>query len=116
MLLYETAAMAALATTSGATRIMGPRSAAGTVPGNCSGLEARLMGEVGHACAGMSREQASKIVGTLVDKYADKLAADDIKGKRFDEVYDMHTLRPTEEWLGLYDEVRKELTDLGMPL
>ena len=116
MLLYETAAMAALATTSGATRIMGPRSAAGTVPGHCSGLEARFMGEVGYACAGMSRDTASEIVKQLVAKYEDRMEADDIKGKRFDEVYNMHTLKPTAEWLGIYDEVKAKLIDLGLPM
>jgi len=116
MLLYETAAMAALATTSGATRIMGPRSAAGTVPGNASGLEARLMGEVGHACAGMSREQAGHIVGQLVASYADRLGSTEVKGKRFDQVYDLHSLQPTAEWLGMYDEVKQELAGMGMPL
>jgi len=114
MLLYETAAMAAVATISGATRIMGPRSAAGTVPGHCSGLEARLMGEVGHACAGMSREQANQIAQNLVSKYTDQMGADNVTGQRFDEVYDMHTLKPTPEWLGIYDEVKIELGDLGL--
>jgi len=116
MLLYETAAMAAVATTSGATRIMGPRSAAGTVPGHCSGLEARFMGEVGHACAGTNREQANHIVQQLVAKYKDKLGSDDNKGKPFDEVYDLHTLKPTAEWLEIYDEVKTELVDLGLTL
>jgi methylamine--corrinoid protein Co-methyltransferase len=116
MLLYETAAMAALATTSGATRIMGPRSAAGTVPGNASGLEARWMGEVGHACAGMSREQASRIVGQLTARYSDELGSTEVKGQRFDQVYDLHTLQPTPEWLGMYDEVKQELAGMGLPL
>lgn len=113
MLLYETAAMTAVATTSGTTRIMGPRSAAGTVPGHCSGLEARFMGEVAHACAGMTREQASRGVKQLVAKYQDRLGADDVRGKRFDEVYHLHSLKPTSEWLGIYDEVKDELAGLG---
>lgn len=116
MLLYETAAMATVATTSGATRIMGPRSAAGTVPGHCSGLEARLMGEVGYACAGMSREQANRIVQQLVTKYIDKIDSEEVKGKRFDEVYDLHTLKPTSEWIEIYDEVKSELVNLGLSL
>lgn len=116
MLLYETAAMATVATTSGSTRIMGPRSAAGTVPGHCSGLEARFMGEVGHASAGIDREKANFTVQQLVEKYKDKFGSEDLKGKRFDEVYDMHTLKPTVEWLSMYDEVKAELVDLGLPL
>jgi methylamine---corrinoid protein Co-methyltransferase len=114
-LFYESAAMALTATVSGAARIMGPRSAAGTVPGHCSGLEARFAGEVGRAAAGMSRLQADELVKKIVPEYIDLLATD-LGGQRFDQVYDMSTLSPTAEWLGTYDTAKEEMAKLGLDL
>jgi methylamine--corrinoid protein Co-methyltransferase len=112
--LYESAAVAATATVSGVARLMGVRSTVGKFKGHASGLEARFNGEVGHAVAGMSRERANEIVKQIVPKYKDLLGTEP-KGKRFDQVYDMHTLRPTDEWLKMYDEVKEELFALGIP-
>ena len=114
-LLYECAAMSLVATTSGAARIMGPRSGAGVIPGYCSGLESRFYGEVAHASAGMSRTEANEIVKQLVPRYVDSLP-EPVTGRRFDEVYDLETLKPTPEWDGLYEEVKEELAQLGLPL
>jgi len=112
--LYEAAAMATAATVSGAGRLMGVRSTCGKFRGHATGLEARFNGEVGHAAAGMSREKANEIVKQIVPKYKDLLGTEP-KGKRFDEAYDMRTLRPTDEWLQMYDEVKEELFQLGLP-
>lgn len=94
---------------------MGPRSAAGTVSGHCSGLEARFAGEVGHAAAGMSRAQANELMSRIVAEYSNLLETD-LSGKRFDEVYDLDTLRPTSDWLALYDQSKKELIEMGLEL
>ena len=94
---------------------MGPRSAAGTVPGHCSGLEARFMGEVGHASAGLTREQANDMVQRIVPEYIDLLSSD-IKGSRFDEVYDLDTLKPTADWLAMYDQAREKMIGMGLEL
>ena len=113
-LLYESAAMALTATVSGAARIMGPRSAAGTIAGHCSGLEARFAGEVGHAAAGMSREQANEVMHKIVPEYSDLLETD-MRGVRFDEAYDLDTLQPTAEWLEIYDQAKEQIAGLGLP-
>jgi len=114
-LLYEVAAQAMLVVASGSSGLIGPRSAAGIEPGHVSGLEARFMAEVAHSAAGMSRKEANRIVTELVSRYVDQIGKRPI-GKRFNEVYDMQTLRPTEEWLGVYNEVKKELADLGLKI
>jgi methylamine--corrinoid protein Co-methyltransferase len=114
-LLYETAAMGITAAASGATRVMGPRSAGGVIAGHCSGLEARFYGEVAHAAAGISRTDANEIVKQLVTKYKDDLPRSPI-GKRFDDAYDMTTLKPTDEWLTLYGEAKEELRHLGLAM
>src|SRR4030042_6744978 len=61
-LLYECAAFTTLCTVSGISRILGPRSACGTVQDHFSGLEARFNGQVAHAAALLDREQADEIV------------------------------------------------------
>jgi methylamine--corrinoid protein Co-methyltransferase len=114
-LLYETAAMAMLATTSGACGIIGPRSGAGVNPGHVSGLEARFMAEVAHASAGMPRTEADRIVRELVSRYSDQLKQRP-SGKRFDEVYDLRTLQPLPAWQRMYEEVKEELRGLGLKL
>ncbi len=55
-LLYECAAMAIMAAASGATGLIGPRSAAGVNVAHVSGLEARFTAEVA-AASGMSRRR-----------------------------------------------------------
>ena len=113
-LLYEAASMAMTATVSGAARLMGVRSAVGVVPAHVSALEARFNAEVGHATAGMRRERANEIIQGIVPLYQDLLGSKP-EGKRFDQVYDLRTLRPRDEWLRIYDEVKEELFRLGIP-
>jgi len=114
-LLYEVAAQSLLAVSSGASALIGPRSAAGTESGHVSGLEARLMAEVAHAARGLSRSEANEMVLRLVARYRDDLDRRPV-GKRFDEVYDVVRVQPTEEWLGVYEEVKDELRELGLDL
>lgn len=114
-LLYETAAMAITATVSGACGMLGPRSAVGTTPGHCSGLESRFGAEVAHAAAGMSRQEADGLVRQLIDRYRDDLDKRPI-GKHFSEVYDVQMVKPKEEWLATYEEVKGELRQMGLDL
>jgi hypothetical protein len=37
-------------------------------------------------------------------------------GKPFEEVYDVENVEPTPEWQGMYDEVRNELIQMGIPI
>jgi len=68
---------------------------------------------VAHAAAGTSREQANETVKKLLAIYEDDLTTKPI-GKPFQEVYDLKTLRPTPEWLGIYHEVKEELVEMGV--
>lgn len=114
VLLYECAAMAVMATVCGASALIGPRSTAGRFPGHMSGLESRFSAEVAHVCTGMSREQANEIVSRIIPLYQEYLDKRPI-GKRFDQAYDLSTLKPTTEWQGMYEEVKKEMVKLGIP-
>lgn len=117
-LLYEVAANAAVITVSGG-HLEGVGSADGNLP-NGTGLEARLMGEVGHAitCQRMDRSQVNHLVLSLLEKYeAVFTRPGGNPGVRFDQAYDVKTLQPTPEWQALYREVVQDLRrNLGLNL
>ena len=114
-LLYETVAFTIMSTVSGCSRILGPRSATGAVAGHFSGLEARFSGEVMHAAAQLNREQSEEIVQRAYANYADQLDQQPY-GQPFQEVYDLKSLQPTKEWLAIYDDVKNQASDWGLPL
>ena len=71
------------------------------------------MGEVAHAASGMSREQAEGIVQKAVAKYEPELSGKPF-GRPFQELYDVKTLRPHVEWLGIYDKVKETVAGWGL--
>ena len=116
-LLYETAANAVAITVSGG-HLEGVGSADGLYP-NGTGLEARLMGEVGHAAtrAGLTLSDANRMINALLAKYEsvfDKPGGN--PGQCIDKAYDLVRMAPVPEWQRMYDEVVKELAELGLDL
>lgn len=114
-LLYETAANSIVITVSGG-HLEGVGSADGLLP-NGTGLECRLMGEVGHAVAkqGLSLDEANEMAIRLIEKYEHVFDnPDGNPGVRFDEAYDLETVKPTPEWLQMYEEVKEELQEMGL--
>jgi len=114
-LLYEVAANAIAITLSGG-HLEGVGAADGAVP-NSSGLEARWMGEVGHAVTkqGFSLEQGEELVQALLQRYEHVFSQQGGNpGLCFDQVYDLSTLRPKSEWESLYQLVNDELNQLGL--
>lgn len=114
-LLYETAANAIVIAVSGG-HLEGVGSADGNAP-NSTGLEARFMGEVGHAATRqrLGLEEANDLVLRLLAKY--EHVFDDPAGNpgvRFDQAYDMQTLRPLPQWQQMYDEVKAEVRAMGL--
>jgi methylamine--corrinoid protein Co-methyltransferase len=114
-LLYECAAYTTLCTVSGISRILGPRSACGTVQNHVSGLEARFNGQVARAAALLERDRADEIVQRCLSSY-EELQDKKPVGKPFQEVYNLKTIQPTREWLGVYDDVVEEVTSWGLHL
>jgi len=114
-LLYETAANAIVNTISGG-HLEGPGAADGAAP-NCSGLEARWMGEVGQAVTRqrMTLPQANELVLKLLPKYEHIFnQPGGNPGLPFDKVYDLETLQPIPEWLGMYQEVKQQVKEMGL--
>jgi methylamine---corrinoid protein Co-methyltransferase len=114
-LLYENAAMAIANTAAGLSVIESSMTASGINYKHASPLEAKLSAETAKAAAGLSRGAANEMVTRLLSKYAGELEKKPV-GQPFDEVYDLNTLQPTSEWQGMYDEVRMELIEAGLPL
>jgi methylamine--corrinoid protein Co-methyltransferase len=114
-LLYETAANAIVIAVSGG-HLEGVGAADGNLP-NSTGLEARFMGEIGHAVTrqGLTLADANTLVLKLVEKYEHVFDnPNGNPGVRFDQAYDMQTLTPLPEWLQLYNEVKSEVRELGL--
>jgi methylamine--corrinoid protein Co-methyltransferase len=116
-LLYEVAANAIAITVSGG-HLEGIGAADGAAP-NATGLEARWMGEVGHAVArqGLDLQQANALVLKLLEKYEpvfDRPGGN--PGVSFVQAYDLETLQPRPEWLQMYQEVKSELNQMGLAI
>ncbi len=112
--LYESVAMATVASVSGASRALGVRSAVGVVQDHVTGLETRFNGEVARAAAGLSRQQADRIVRKAVEKYRPHLGAQPV-GVSFAEAYDPITVQPRADWLAVYNKVKEEAHAWGLP-
>ncbi len=113
-LLYEVAANAIAATVSGC-HLEGVGSADGALP-NGTGLEARWMGEIGHAVAdqGLTLKEANQLISSIYPKYAHVF---EMPGGnpdvRFDQAYNIETIQPVPRWLQMYEEVKKDISTLG---
>lgn len=114
-LLYEVAANSIAATVSGC-HLEGVGSADGALP-NGTGLEARWMGEIGHAVARerLSLDDANQLIKKIFKKYEHVFdMPGGNPGVRFDEAYDVETMKPIPEWLILYEEVKAEMEQMGL--
>lgn len=109
MIFYENAAWVIGSVVSGGS-IEAAASARGIALDYTSPMEPLFASEVAHAVAGMSRKEANKIVAALLEKYEDKLR-NPPTGQRYQECYDMATGKPNKEFIELYREVRREMTD-----
>lgn len=116
-LLYEVAANAIVVTVCGG-HLEGIGAANGNAP-NGTGLEIRLMAEVGKAVARqhMTRTEANEIVLKLLEKYEYVFHKEGGNaGVPFDEAYDMETITPLPAWESMYEEVKAELIEMGLKL
>jgi len=113
MCLLETAAQSITDTASGREILSGVASAKGVVTDKTTGMEARMMGEVARATAGVEISEVNKILDKLVALY-EKNFASAPAGKTFQECYDVKTATPTGEYIQVYDGARKKLEELGL--
>jgi methylamine--corrinoid protein Co-methyltransferase len=113
MCLLEASAQSITDTASGREILSGVASAKGVVQDKTTGMEARMMGEVARATAGMNIEDVNKVLDLLVSSYEGNYA-NAPQGKTFQECYDIATVTPTDEYMKVYDGARKKLEDFGL--
>ncbi len=80
-----------------------------------TGLEARLIGQMMDACAGMPADRANELAQKIMRK-VDELLPTATKPIPFVEAYDVETVRPRPQYEAGLQRVMDELTRLGMPL
>jgi methylamine---corrinoid protein Co-methyltransferase len=113
MCLLETAAQAITDTASGRELLSGSAAAKGVVVDKTTGMEARVMGEAAMATAGMKISKVNEILENLISSY-EKNYNKAPAGKRFQECYDVKTVKPTEEYIKVYDNAKATLQSLGL--
>jgi len=116
-LLYEVAANAIAITISGG-HLEGVGAADGSAP-NATGLDARWMGEVGHAVVrqGIDLKEANRLILELLARYEHVFSLEGGNpGVSFSEAYNIDTLEPIPDWQRIYDEVKKYTNKLGLSI
>jgi methylamine--corrinoid protein Co-methyltransferase len=113
-LLWEVAAGAVAGTASG-MNMQGAGCTGGFATDHTSGLEARFIAEVSHACLGMTRREANELVLELLPHYEGTFDNPN-RGQPFPEVYDETTVEPKEAWLDTYHQVRDAVKGIGLDL
>lgn len=114
MCLYEIA-VATIGTTVMGNHCFGVAPNQGVTPNYVTPMESQMMGEVAYAATKLTRVQANELVLKLVPKYEEALLKQEApKGKTFQELYDLDTLQPCQEYVDLYNEVWVELEEMGL--
>lgn len=114
-ILYEAAANAAVAVSSGQHTGAGPSGVTGGDDIDMiSPMEARMMGEVSRAVTGMTRTQANDIVKYCLEQYEPTLG-NPPKGKKYQDLYDLSKMQPKDEWLEKFESVKADLQAHGVP-
>ena len=114
MVIHELAAVVLAATVSG-LHLNLAAVARNKLPERSSGMEARIGAEMGHLIARkrIGRAQANDIVKKLLGEYESRIPQAP-EGKRFDECYDLGTVRPTREYLDLYERCKETQSRFGL--
>jgi methylamine--corrinoid protein Co-methyltransferase len=113
MCLLETATQAMSDTASGRELLSGSAAAKGVAKDKTTGMEARMMGEAARATAGMKVSEVNEIINKILSGY-EKNYANAPAGKSFRECYDVLTVKPTAEYLQVYDNAVQKLRDAGL--
>ena len=113
MYFYEAAATILSQVPSGYAGIQTPHPAKAVIDDAVTPMEAKFAVEFTKAVTGIKAHEANEIANRLLDKYEDKLA-DAPPGKKYQQCYDLKTQKPSDEYIGLYDNILEELTHMGI--
>mgnify|MGYP000954405553 CR=1 FL=1 len=115
MCLHEIAAQALLDTASGRELVSGCATAKGVSEDYTTGMEARMLGEVSAAAAGMDVDDVNRLIKKIVRSYERQYLTAPL-GRSFQECYNVRKVVPTKEYLRTYDSASETLRDLGLDL
>ncbi|WZL73016.1 monomethylamine:corrinoid methyltransferase [Clostridiaceae bacterium 35-E11] len=113
LMLYEIAASVLAQTVSG-YHIFGVRIHKPTKDNHGTGLESRWAAEVSRAAVKLDRREVNDKINKLFERY-ESFIGKAPEGYSFEELYDVVRVTPSEEYLKIYEEVKKELYGLGIP-
>ena len=109
MSIYEYSAWVIGAVASGSS-IEIASQAKGVILDHGGPMEPIFINHVAHAAAGLTRQEANRIVQGLLAKYEDNLPTPPA-GKPYQDCYDLASGEPVQEFVELHRELRKEMTD-----
>lgn len=115
MCLLETAVQAVTDCCSGRELKSGVAAAKGVAADKTTGMEARVMAEASMGGCKINRAKANEVLNAIIAKYeADYKVAP--AGVTFQECYDPISIKPTDEYLAVYEKAMGTLEDCGLPL
>ncbi|MDR1019558.1 MAG: monomethylamine:corrinoid methyltransferase [Synergistaceae bacterium] len=115
MFFLETISGMTAASASGQTFTISPRSAGGSVKNHLTPLECWYNAAVFKGAAGISLAKANEIVKEVIPQFEDDLY-NPPKGRSFQDLYDIKTLTPCEEYVKFYLEMREYAKSLGITM
>jgi len=114
MFFYEAAAYILSSIPSGAASFETPHPLKGVKKYAYTPMEAKFGVEMGTAATNISRNRANEMVIKLLEKYESKLD-NAPEGNTYQECFDIIKGKPNKEYVKLYDDVKNELINMGIP-
>lgn len=114
MAFMECAAYSLAYTAAGIELIIGGITGNGAQLDQTAGLHGRMVGEVSSAAAGLTREQANRLIPAINNTY-EHLIANPPQAATFTECYDPLKVKPKPEFVTLYNNVKEKLAAEGVP-
>jgi len=80
------------------------------ITNGCTPVDMEFTCQVGHACKGLNRKEANRLLDKIIPKYIDQIP-NPPKGETLLECYDLDYFKPKPHFEKLYQEVVKEIKD-----
>jgi methylamine--corrinoid protein Co-methyltransferase len=114
MYFYEAAAHLLCAVASGAPSVQTPHPAKAVKIDGFTPMECKFGVEMAETATRVNRQKANVLVNRLLEKYESQIETAP-SGSRYQDCYDIVSGRPSGDYVQLYDEVKEELTKMGVP-
>jgi len=80
------------------------------ITNGCTPVDMEFTCQVGHACKGLTRKEANKLIDKILPKYIDQIPNPPL-GETLTECYDLDYFKPKPHFEKLYTEIVKEIKD-----